>query len=54
VLVVDDDDATRNGLTVLVERWGYNPWRRPTARRLLKICDDDLPQAIVTDLMMPG
>jgi len=25
VLVVDDDDATRNGLTVLVESWGYNP-----------------------------
>src|SRR5438552_11594381 len=54
VLVVDDDDATRNGLTVLVESWGYNPLEASDGKAALKICDDDLPQAIVTDLMMPG
>ena len=25
VLVVDDDAATRQGLTVLLESWGYQP-----------------------------
>ncbi len=54
VLVVDDDDATRNGLTVLVESWGYKPLEASDGKAALKICDDELPQAIVTDLMMPG
>ena len=54
VLVVDDDDATRNGLTVLVESWGYKPLEASDGKAALKICNDELPQAIVTDLMMPG
>jgi len=39
---------------VLVESWGYNPLEASDGKAALKICDDDLPQAIVTDLMMPG
>jgi DNA-binding NtrC family response regulator len=54
VLIVDDDAATRAGLTVLIEDWGYQPIEASDGKTALKICDDNLPRAIVTDLMMPG
>ena len=54
VLVVDDDVATRQGLTVLLESWGYQPSEAPDGNAALKLCEKDLPHAIVTDLMMPG
>ena len=54
VLIVDDDAATRAGLTVLIEDWGYQPIEATDGKTALKICDDNLPRAIVTDLMMPG
>ncbi len=54
VLVVDDDDATRQGLTVLLESWGYQPSEAADGQAALKLCDSALPHAIVTDLMMPG
>jgi two-component system, NtrC family, response regulator HydG len=54
VLVVDDDATTRDGLTTLVESWGYNPQQASDGQAALQICDQELPQAIVTDLMMPG
>jgi DNA-binding NtrC family response regulator len=54
VLVVDDDAATRDGLTTLVENWGYNASAAADGETALKSCDKELPHAIVTDLMMPG
>ncbi len=54
VLVVDDDAATRDGLTVLLESWGYQSTAANDGNAALKICDQELPHAIVTDLMMPG
>jgi len=54
VLVVDDDAATRDGLTTLVENWGYNASAAADGKTALKSCDKELPHAIVTDLMMPG
>ena len=32
VLVVDDDAATRDGLTALLESWGYHALAVPTVR----------------------
>jgi DNA-binding NtrC family response regulator len=54
VLVVDDDPASRDGLTELLESWGYAASAAADASSALEICRKELPQAIVTDLMMPG
>jgi DNA-binding NtrC family response regulator len=54
VLVVDDDAVTRQGLTVLLEGWGYLASEAADGQSALKLCADDLPHAIITDLMMPG
>jgi CheY-like chemotaxis protein len=53
VLVVDDDQATREGLTVLVESWGYKASEAADGKAALAACAEELPHAIVTDLMMP-
>ncbi|HEY3153757.1 MAG TPA: sigma-54 dependent transcriptional regulator [Candidatus Binatia bacterium] len=54
VLVVDDDAATRDGLTALLESWGYNALAAPNGQAALQRCNQDLPHAIVSDLIMPG
>src|SRR5262245_21683539 len=54
VLVVDDDRATRDGLAVLLESWGYQVALAADGKAALKLCEEELPHAIVTDLMMPG
>jgi DNA-binding NtrC family response regulator len=54
VLVVDDDAATREGLTVLLDSWGYQTIEAGDGKAALKLCEQQLPHAIVTDLMMPG
>ena len=54
VLVVDDDPSAREGLSTLLEGWGYAAAAVPDAASALKACAKELPQAIVTDLMMPG
>jgi DNA-binding NtrC family response regulator len=54
ILIVDDDGATREGLTALLESWGYHAVAVVDARTALRSCEKDLPHAIVTDLMMPG
>ena len=54
VLVVDDDGATRDGLTALLESWGYSASAAADGKAALARCAKELPHAIVTDLMMPG
>ena len=54
ILVIDDDASTREGLTVLLENWGYNTSAAADGKSALKLCKKELPHAIVTDLMMPG
>lgn len=54
VLVVDDDAATRDGLTALLESWGYATGAAANGAAALKNCEEALPNAIVTDLVMPG
>jgi DNA-binding NtrC family response regulator len=54
VLVVDDDAATRDGLTALLESWGYHALAVGDGQAALQRCNQDLPHAIVSDLMMPG
>src|ERR671919_1082624 len=54
ILVVDDDSAAREGLSALLENWGYAASAAADGQAALKICDKELPHAIITDLMMPG
>jgi len=54
VLVVDDDSASREGLTALLGNWGYAASAAADGAAALQICKKELPAAIVTDLMMPG
>jgi DNA-binding NtrC family response regulator len=54
VLVVDDHSATRQGLTALLQSWGYNTFDAADGLAALKSCEKELPHAIITDLMMPG
>jgi len=54
VLVVDDDPATRDGLTALLETWGHSASSAADGKAALKLCEKELPHVIVTDLMMPG
>jgi DNA-binding NtrC family response regulator len=54
VLVVDDDASTRDGLVALLESWGYSAGGAADGETALKLCDKEIPHAIVTDLMMPG
>jgi DNA-binding NtrC family response regulator len=54
VLVVDDDTATREGLTALLESWGYSAIGAPDGKAALELCNAYLPHALITDLMMPG
>lgn len=54
VLIVDDDPATCDGLTALLDSWEYNTSTVSNGKAALKLCRTELPHAIVTDLMMPG
>jgi DNA-binding NtrC family response regulator len=54
VLVVDDDAATCEGLTALLESWGYQASAVSNGQAALRHCNQDLPHAIVSDLLMPG
>jgi len=54
VLVVEDDPPTRDGLAALLENWGYKSLTAADGAAALKLCTQTLPQAILSDLMMPG
>ncbi|MGE5305475.1 MAG: sigma-54-dependent transcriptional regulator, partial [Alphaproteobacteria bacterium] len=54
ILVVDDDAATRDGLTALLESWGYHASAVSNGQAALQSCNQELPHAIVSDLIMPG
>ena len=54
ILVVDDDAATRDGLTALLESWGYHAVAASDGQAALQRCNQELPHAIVSDLIMPG
>ncbi|HXG50109.1 MAG TPA: sigma-54 dependent transcriptional regulator [candidate division Zixibacteria bacterium] len=54
VLVVEDDASTRDGLVALLESWGFSALAAADGATALRLCERELPQAIVTDLMMPG
>jgi CheY-like chemotaxis protein len=53
VLVVDDDPALRNMLTLLLEREGFEPWAVADVDQALVCLMGESVDVVVTDLIMP-
>jgi CheY-like chemotaxis protein len=54
VLVVDDDQETRNVIQTALERVGYEIRAAASAEEGLEILEERRPDAIIADLIMPG
>src|SRR4051812_2702235 len=54
ILIVDDDDAVRESLGVSLETLGYEVGYASDGRAALVEVARQRPEAIVTDLQMPG
>ncbi len=53
VLIVEDEEATRSGLTELVRAWGYSAEAAADGVEALDCITDFRPTIIVSDLVMP-
>lgn len=53
VLVVEDDAGTRDGLIALLEDEGYRALGASNGEQALSLCEDNTPNLILLDLMMP-
>jgi DNA-binding NtrC family response regulator len=53
VLIVDDDPATRSGLTELVRAWGFTAESAGDGAEALERVTDFRPSIIVSDMVMP-
>jgi len=53
VYIVDDDDAVRDALSLLVESAGYEVEAFETAISALESCGKEAPGCIITDIRMP-
>jgi putative nucleotidyltransferase with HDIG domain len=54
ILVVDDDDAVRDAITVLLREEGYECSRAGGAEQALDLLKADEPPLVITDMRMPG
>ncbi|RMH41692.1 MAG: response regulator [Deltaproteobacteria bacterium] len=54
ILVVDDDNALRASITRILEEEGYTVETAPDGATALQIVEEDPPDAILLDVMMPG
>jgi DNA-binding NtrC family response regulator len=54
VLVVDDDDLSRNFLVEAVEALGHQPAEARSGREALERLASEIPDLVLTDLRMPG
>ncbi len=54
ILIVEDDEATRAGLTELVQVWGYEAEGVASAEDALRRLGEFRPAVVLTDLVMPG
>jgi two-component system, LuxR family, response regulator FixJ len=54
VFIVDDDDAVRSSLRLLLKSVGLQPTAFPSARDYLAAWDPDQPGCVVLDVRMPG
>jgi two-component system phosphate regulon response regulator PhoB len=54
ILVVEDEDAIRGMLMMVLEQAGFMPIAAADAEDAQKILDDKLPDLILLDWMLPG
>ncbi len=54
ILVVDDETSCRDSLRRLLEVWGYKVVSAGTGEEALELVHEHHPEAILTDLVMPG
>lgn len=54
VLIVDDSRLQRKILSSSVKRWGFEVYEAGSAEDALAICQDILPDLVLSDWMMPG
>lgn len=54
ILVVEDEDAIREMLTMVLGQAGFMPIAAADAKEAQKILDDNLPDLILLDWMLPG
>jgi cyclic di-GMP phosphodiesterase len=54
ILIVEDNDITRQGLQIILENGGYNVLAAPDGIEALKIMQDSKPDFILSDIAMPG
>ena len=53
VLIVDDEQSAREGLSEIVSAWGYEAKAASDGVEALQIAEEFLPAAIITDIRMP-
>jgi DNA-binding NtrC family response regulator len=54
ILIVDDEESTRSGLTTLLAAWGYETETADDGQRGLERAPVFRPSVVVADLVMPG
>lgn len=54
VLVVEDDPAAMNYMTHLLRGYGYKVRQALSGAAALKAIHDECPEAVISDLVMPG
>jgi hypothetical protein len=54
VLIVDDDPAALRIMETVLERLGYQPVCEPTVGGALRAVENERPQAVILDLVLPG
>ena len=54
ILVVDDEPSCREGLRRLLEAWGYHAATAASAEEALEGLESVRPDAVLTDLVLPG
>jgi DNA-binding NtrC family response regulator len=54
VLIVEDDHATRDGLTELVRTWGFAAEAAASGEEALGLVTSFRPAIVISDLVMPG
>jgi len=53
ILVADDQDASRQGLTALLAKWGYETEEAANGREALERAVSWMPAVVIADLVMP-
>jgi signal transduction histidine kinase len=54
ILAIDDEEDVREVIRLTLEDAGYNVFTAPEGNTGLKLCDEVMPQVVITDIRMPG